>query len=143
MKKKKLAFHLGILIFVMLLMGNLSVLVDHFHHPEIPYFDNEHLIIGGVTALLTVLVFGGFILYTWRLDKALQERKITEEAFWLSERQYRNLFELAGDIVFTISTDGALTSLNPVFETVTGWPRANGWGSTSRALFTLMTCHWH
>ena len=127
-KRKKLAFHLGILIFVTLLMANLSALVDHFHHPEIPYFDHEHLIIGGVMALLTLFLFGGLILYSRRFGNALQERNIAEEAFWLSERQYRNLFDLAGDIVFTISPDGTLTSLNPVFETVSGWPRAKWLG---------------
>jgi len=35
------------------LMGNLNALVDLFLHPEIPYLDEEHLIVGGLTALLS------------------------------------------------------------------------------------------
>ena len=38
-----------------------------------------------------------------------------------SEERYRSLVENAKDIIYTLSTDGLLTSLNPCFEMITGW----------------------
>src|SRR5437899_12481590 len=38
-----------------------------------------------------------------------------------SEERYRSLVENAQDIIFTLSTDGMSTSLNPYFDTITGW----------------------
>ena len=37
-----------------LLLLNLSALVDKVLHPDIPYFDSEHIVVGGVTALCAV-----------------------------------------------------------------------------------------
>jgi len=53
-------------------MSNLSALVDAFLHPEIPYFDIEHLIVGGVTGLVSSILLGLLIFYTRRLAKALK-----------------------------------------------------------------------
>jgi PAS domain S-box-containing protein len=41
-----------------------------------------------------------------------------------SEERYRSLVETARDVIFTLSADGRLESLNPAFETITGWSRA-------------------
>jgi hypothetical protein len=53
-------------------MSNLSALVDAFLHPEIPYFDTEHLIVGGVTGLVSSILLGLLIFYIRRLEKALK-----------------------------------------------------------------------
>jgi hypothetical protein len=37
-----------------LLLANVSAVVDAVLHPEIPYFDREHLIVGGVTAFTSL-----------------------------------------------------------------------------------------
>lgn len=58
-------------VFVLaLLLGNVSSLVDSVLHPEIPYFDEEHLFVGGVTALMSATL--GLLLnwYVRRLTKA-------------------------------------------------------------------------
>ncbi len=44
------------------LMSNLNAMVDLVLHPDIPYFDPEHLIVGGVTGLVSALLFGSFFL---------------------------------------------------------------------------------
>lgn len=45
-----------------------------------------------------------------------------------SEQRYRSLFEHARDVIYTISADGRISSLNPAFETITGWSRADWTG---------------
>jgi PAS domain S-box-containing protein len=45
-----------------------------------------------------------------------------------SEERYRSLVENARDVIYTHSTDGTITSLNPCFETITGWPLADWLG---------------
>ncbi|MEW6714650.1 MAG: ATP-binding protein [Nitrospirota bacterium] len=47
----------AIVISVVLLTSNLSAIVDSMLHPEIPYFDEEHLIVGGAYALLVSILF--------------------------------------------------------------------------------------
>lgn len=46
-----------------------------------------------------------------------------EQVLNVSGERYRSLVENARDIIFTLSTDGRFISLNPSFETVTGWGR--------------------
>lgn len=60
--------------------------------------------------------------------KALERRfiklKNAEESLRDSEEQQRMVIETALDTVYTISgEDGLITSLNPAFESLTGWPR--------------------
>jgi PAS domain S-box-containing protein len=39
-----------------------------------------------------------------------------------TEDQCRKLFHLARDVIYTLSPQGAILSLNPAFEALTGWP---------------------
>jgi two-component system sensor histidine kinase UhpB len=45
-----------------------------------------------------------------------------------SEERYRSLVENAQDVIYTLSAEGMITSLNPCFETITGWPLADWMG---------------
>ncbi|MEM3566275.1 MAG: PAS domain S-box protein [Candidatus Bathyarchaeia archaeon] len=47
--------------------------------------------------------------------------KRMERALVESERQYRTLVEAAPDVIYSVSSDGRIISLNPAFEKITGW----------------------
>lgn len=59
-------------------MTNLNALVDLFLHPDIPYFNAEHLIVGGVTGLVSSILFGMFFVYTRHLRDALNRIRTLE-----------------------------------------------------------------
>lgn len=72
----KVAFFL----LVILLTGNLNAIVDSMLHPEIPYFDAEHLIIGGLYALLVCFLFLGIgIYYAMRKQEEDEIKRAKEE----------------------------------------------------------------
>jgi hypothetical protein len=51
-------------------LGNINALVDSVIHPEIPYFDEEHLIVGGVTAVSSAVLSFLLIRYERHLSSA-------------------------------------------------------------------------
>lgn len=67
---KSTAFQLAIYLAIMVFMTNLNALVDFFLHPEIPYFDKEHLIVGGITCFFSIFLFGLLFIYMRHLNKA-------------------------------------------------------------------------
>lgn len=57
---------------IILFLTNLNALVDKIVHPEIPYFDKEHLIVGGVTFFVITSLFSVLTMFEIRLDHALE-----------------------------------------------------------------------
>src|SRR6266516_1038186 len=53
----------------------------------------------------------------------LRWRRTAEAALRDSEERYRTLVEGVRDIIFALSPEGTIASLNPAFETITGWRR--------------------
>jgi PAS domain S-box-containing protein len=53
------------------------------------------------------------------------ERESARRALAISEERHREVIEGASEIIFTISIDGFLTSLNAAFTNITGWPAAD------------------
>ena len=75
---KNTTLQIVIFSFIMVFISNLNAIVDSFLHPEIPYFDQEHLIVGGVTGLVSAVLFGLLILYARHLEQALSKIRILE-----------------------------------------------------------------
>lgn len=63
---------------IIFIMVNLNALVDLILHPAIPYFDNEHLIVGGVTGFVSIVLFGILFVYMRHLEIALNTIKSLE-----------------------------------------------------------------
>ena len=65
----------------------------------------------------------------WPSDKRVQfgiavditDQKNAEDALRRSEKRYQNLIKAAPVVIYTLSTDGKVTSLNAEFERATGW----------------------
>ncbi len=66
-----------------------------------------------------------------KLEKRLQQ---VEEALQESEGRYREIVESVKDIVFTLSQNGTITSLNAAFETITGWQHEQWMGKNFHPL---------
>ena len=60
---------MALYVFLVLLMSNLGAMVDLVLHPEIPYFDDEHLMVGGITAITVILLLGALETYLARRGK--------------------------------------------------------------------------
>lgn len=96
----------GIIICVVLVffMSNLNAIADFFLHPEIPYFDKEHLIVGSITGLISLILLGLVLLYIKWMKDVHMEHKKASEALMESEEKYRVLLNgssygiLAADI---------------------------------------------
>ncbi|MEE9441531.1 MAG: PAS domain S-box protein [candidate division Zixibacteria bacterium] len=68
------------------------------------------------------------------LDEELSCRKNIETALRESETRYRNLIESADDVIFTLSREGKILSLNRAFEKITGWHRKEWIGKSYEKL---------
>lgn len=112
-KKTKTAVRIMLFVFVVGLMGNMGAIIDLMVYPEINYFDEEHLIVGGFTAILTAVLIGAMTLYAGRLEKIVKKLKLSELVSSENEKRYRELFEGSTDVIFTSTPEGFFTEINP------------------------------
>jgi PAS domain S-box-containing protein len=68
------------------------------------------------------------VLRAPQLKRTQDEHARAEQQLRQSEERYRALIEGVRDMIFTLGLDGRITSLNPAFETTTGWPSAEWLG---------------
>jgi two-component system, sensor histidine kinase and response regulator len=86
---------------------------------------------------LTLLAVMGLFLLAIMVWAALLRRKVREQTAVIREqlkhesaleKQYRDLFENAHEMVFTLNLQGCFTSLNPAGEQISGYTRAEALG---------------
>lgn len=65
-------------VFITLLIANINPLVDAITHPEIPYFDEEHLIVGFVAGTICVITNTVLEIFLRRLATAISKIKTLE-----------------------------------------------------------------
>ena len=105
-------------------LNNIPVQMDKLFSKKHVLFNRIHLSKTGdripveINAHLFVLKGEAMVL---SVARDITERKRAEDALRQSEERYRSLVENAKDIIFTISPEGIISSLNPAFETITGW----------------------
>ena len=68
------------------------------------------------------------------LEREAAVRKHVKDALRDSEERYRNLVESARDVIYTLSEEGTFTSLNPAFESNTGWSRSEWIGKPLQSI---------
>ncbi len=76
---KSTKLQIAIFLLIGLFMCNLNALVDHFLHPDIAYFDHEHVIVGGITGLVSMILFGLLLMHMRRLYGALDTIQTLEK----------------------------------------------------------------
>ncbi|MBI5360850.1 MAG: PAS domain S-box protein [Planctomycetes bacterium] len=76
----------------------------------------------------------GLPLYYYGFINDISERRRSENALYESAERYRNLLETAPEVIYSISKQGLLLSLNPAFEKVTGWKCSDYIGKPFMAL---------
>jgi hypothetical protein len=76
--RKSPQIQIVIYVTILLLMGNLNALVDVALHPEVSYFDGEHLIVGGLTICVSGALIGLLMLHIRFLSRALNKIQALE-----------------------------------------------------------------
>lgn len=71
--QKSSAWQVTIYVLLVIFMANLSPLVDLFLHPDIPYFDNEHLIVGGIYGAVSLVILGLLLFHIRSLNEAMDK----------------------------------------------------------------------
>lgn len=70
MGKQDSIFKIAAAILLILFLGNLNAIIDLFLHPDIPYFDLEHIIVGGITGFCSFLILLLLNIYFKKTAKA-------------------------------------------------------------------------
>jgi two-component system cell cycle sensor histidine kinase/response regulator CckA len=80
--------------------------------------------------------FAGSVADLISLAYGAHERRLAAEALRASEQRYRDLFENANDMIYTMDLDGRITSINKRGEELTGYHRDELIGQLGDAIST-------
>ncbi|MHB9053169.1 MAG: hybrid sensor histidine kinase/response regulator [Thermoleophilia bacterium] len=118
----EMPLRIAVYILFVVFMANLGAVVDLMLHDDISYFDNEHLIVGGLTGLVTAILFGALALYMMELERAVKKHQAAELEAVDNEKKYRDLFEETGDVVFIAFPSGQFIDINSAGALTFGYP---------------------
>jgi two-component system cell cycle sensor histidine kinase/response regulator CckA len=111
---RKIPFRIALYVFLVLFFSNLGAMVDFVLHPEIPYFDEEHLLVGGVTGVAMIALVGA-------LERYLARRRKIEATMRENEERSDALFHQSSDGIFLLSSDGILLDVNESYARMHGY----------------------
>ena len=100
------------IVIIIIIMANLDAAVDHFLHPDIPYFHSKHIIIGGVTAAVTAVLMGLVFYYMRHLERSVKDLKKKEKELILEQDKLRSIMAVIGTGVTIRNRDYELTYQN-------------------------------
>ncbi len=103
---------IAILSSACILMANLGAIIDAILHPEIEYFDSEHIIVGISTAIVLGVMLTILFIYIERIQKGYIEIKRAEDALRENEERYRLLTNNVPDIIYSIDGEGNVVTVN-------------------------------
>ena len=105
----------------LVLMSNLGAIIDSFLHPEIEYFDLEHIIVGGATALVFGIMFLMLIRYLDRFEKTVSDISQSEKALRESEEKLKTIIETSPDGIATSTLDGKIQFVTEKLVSIFGY----------------------
>ncbi len=126
-KNKKVRY--AIILSVFVFISNLNAIVDSFLHPQIPYFDSEHLIVGGITGFISLLLLSILGFYIHHLELITQEARISKD-------HKQTLFEMSPIGLVLSKITGEIVEVNATFARILGKTKEeilqyNFWDMTS------------
>jgi len=129
---REIPFRVALYVFLVLFISNLGAMVDLVSHPEIPYFDEEHLMVGGITAITVILLIGA-------LETYLSRRGKIEATLRENEERYRALFHQSSDGIFLLSSDGKVLDVNESIARMHGYRAEEMSGMSVQEIDTSQT----
>lgn len=103
---------MALFLFMVLLAGNLSALVDSVLHPDIPYFDEEHLVIGGAYALLLAVMFLTLAIYVTKLKMAAKTLSESADKIIIAERDWERTFDAITEPIMILDVNYKIVKAN-------------------------------
>ena len=110
-----------IYVAIAFLLGNLSALIDAYHHPDIPYLDIEHLLVGSVTILVAGILMVLFERYLHTLAKSSRVIDAEREA---AAALQEALISSSIDAFVRIDAQGRVLAWSAAAENMFGWQAA-------------------
>jgi PAS domain S-box-containing protein len=110
MKKYYISF------FILLVVAlNFAAIVDKFFHPEIPYFDKEHLFVGGFFAITIAFFMYILLAFIRRDENNMRQKEHAESSLRPSEEIYRSIVEDQSEFICRFNPDWTFTFVNNAY----------------------------
>lgn len=129
-----------IVLISLLVMGNLGAMIDLILHPEINYFDSEHLIVGGTTAFFVAIMLAMLVKNILRLENSVREIQLSDQKINESLVKWQTTFDGISSSVFLLDPDSTILQANKISQKFFGG-EANILGKKCFEVVHKSKCH--